>query len=127
MIERVEEFSHDGKNFVYIDFSELNTGNDFIELIEAAKLIIAKYPENSLYTIANFENVIFDSRLKMIVAEYMRYNKPYVKYGVIIGIAGIPKIMTRSIFAISERSNIFFAYSKEKAIELLLQQGVIKA
>ena len=119
---RAEEFTIDGKKFVYIDFSGLRKNEDFIGLVKTIEPVIAKYPEHSLYTITNIENVRFDSSSKILVAEFMKNNKPYVKYGVVIGLDGIKKIMLRAAFKLSGRANMSFAFTKEQAIEWLLQQ-----
>ena len=122
-MERVEEFNRDGKNFIYIDFSGLSSNDRFVEMIAFIKPIIAKYPERSLYTITNIENTRFDSATKEIAAEYMAHNAPCVKYGAVFGLNGIKKMMLNAIFKLSGRKNMLFAFTKERAIEMLLQHG----
>ena len=117
-----EEFVIDDKSFIYIDLSGIRSNDEFTERVKVIMPEIAKHPENSLYTITNVENVRFDSKTKEIVAEYMSVNKPYVKYGAVIGIDGIKKIMINAIFTLSKRSNMHFAFTKEQAIEWLLKQ-----
>ena len=121
-MERVEEFTREGKNFVYIDFSGLTLDQDFLEVIKVAEPTISKYPEHSVYTITNIANLKFDSHTKEVAAVYTGHNKPYVKYGVIIGLDGIKKMMAHAVFKLSGRSNYTFAFSKEGAIEWLLKQ-----
>jgi predicted house-cleaning NTP pyrophosphatase (Maf/HAM1 superfamily) len=122
--ERVEEFTLDGKTFMYIDFSNLKSNESFNEVIRVIESAIAKHPPNSVYTITNVENVRFDTESKELVAQYMENNKPYVKYGAVIGFDGIKKIFANAVFKISGRENMIFAFSKEKAVELLLQKEV---
>ena len=117
-----EEFALEGKTFIYIDLSGTKTNDDFNERIKLIEPVISKYPENSLYTITNVENIRFDSQSKEIVAQYMTRNKPYVKYGAVIGLDGIKKIMINAIFTLSGRKNMHYAFTKEKAIEWLLQK-----
>jgi len=121
-MERVEEFSQAGRNFVYIDFSGLSSDTDYRDVIKAAEPVIAKYPENSVYTITNIANLRFDTHTKEIAAKYTEHNKPYVKYGVIIGLDGIKKMMANAVMKLSGRANLYFAFSREGAIEWLLQQ-----
>ena len=117
-----EEFTLEGKDFIYIDLSGIKSNNEFNERIKVIVPEISKYPEKSLYTITNVENIRFDTKSKEIVAQYMTTNKPYVKFGAVIGIDGIKKIMINAIFALSGRSNMHFAFTKEQAIEWLLKQ-----
>ena len=122
-MERIEEFTRDGKNFVYIDFSDFKTHDEFLKVAREAEAVISKYPENSIYTVTNVMNVrFFDSDSKKICADYMKHNRPYVKYGVVIGLDGIKKVIVSTIIKMSGRSNMHFAFSKEHAIEWLLQK-----
>jgi len=120
--QRIEEFKRDGKDFVYYDLSNFETNDEFIEFTKAANGRITKYAEHSLFTITNIRGVKFDSETKTIVAVWMEHNKPYVKYGAVIGFDGIKKIMVNAIFKICGRKNMVFSSSKEQAIEFLLKQ-----
>ena len=120
---RVEEFTLEGKDFVYIDLSDLTSEMDFIPVIEEAKSVIKKHAECSIYTITNVENVRFDSNIKENTTDYMRFNKPYVKHGVIIGMDGIKKIMVKTIMKLSGRNNMDFCFTKEEGIKLLLNKN----
>ena len=120
-MERIEEFTHNGKNFIYIDVSNLKKNEDFITIVGIVKQIMVKYAEKSVYTITNIENIIFDTETKEIAARCLEYNESYVKYGAIIGLDGIKKIMANAVFKVSGRNNMRFFYTKEKAIEWLLQ------
>ena len=121
-MERVEEFTLEGKNFVYLDISGTKTNEDFTKMAEKFKPIIAKYPENTLYTITNIDDVRFDSETKVFLADFMEHNKPYVKYGSVIGFDGIKKILANTICQMVGRTNMHFAFSREAAIEWLLRQ-----
>jgi len=120
-MERFQEFSQNGKNFIYIDFSGFTTNEEFLATTDAVKNTIARYPEKSVYTITNIDNVRFDTNSKEIVAKYMTENKPYVKYGVVIGLDGIKKMLVQTVMKLCGRKNLFFTFTKERAIELLTQ------
>jgi len=122
MKERVSEFTCDGKDFIYIDCSNIKNNLDFIEIVEIVKQKIGKYKEQSVYTITNIENIIFDTETKEIAGGCLRYNDPYVKCGAVIGVAGMKKIMANAAIKFSGRKPMKFFYTKEKAIEWLLQQ-----
>ena len=121
-MERVEEFSRDGKNFIYMDFSGFRTTDDYNRQIELIKTVISKHPWHSLYTIVNIENVRFDSAIKEVLLKFIKYNRPYVKCAVITGIDGIKKMMVNTMVNLTGRKNVFFTFTKERAIELALQQ-----
>ena len=123
MRERVTEFTQDGKNFVLIDFSGLSSDDDFLAVIDVAIPTIGKYPEKSVYTITDITNLRFDSNTKDIAAKYMEKNKPHVKYGVIIGLDGIKKMMALTVMKLSGRKNMHFTFTKDQAVEWLLRHG----
>jgi hypothetical protein len=120
--ERIEEFTQDEKNFIYLDLSGFETNDEFRNFIEVAKTYMPKYAENSLYTITNIKDVNFDSETKRVVQEWMDYNRSYVKYGAVIGFDGIKRMMVNSILKLSSRKNMVFVSSKEEAVEWLLKQ-----
>jgi hypothetical protein len=122
MTDRIEEFSIEGKNFIYYDLSNFQTLDQFDALIEEAKLGIVKYPKRSLLTISNIANFKFDTRVKDALIKWVAFNKPFVKCGAVTGVNGIKKILLNAIFAASGRSNIKFIHTKAQAIEWLLKQ-----
>ena len=121
-MDRLKEFICDGKNFFSIDFSGIRGDSGYAELIEAIKPLVANYPKNSLYTITNIGNIRYDSDTKKIALDLLNHNKPYVKYAAIFGVDGIKKMLVMALMKLCGRKNIFFAFSREKAIEILLQQ-----
>jgi hypothetical protein len=120
--ERIEEFTRDGKSFVYLDVSWIKANDAFAKVVEDSKPIIQSYEGRDLYTITNIEGVMFDSKTKKLAADWTAHNKPFVKFGVIIGMDSIRQIMVNAVFALSGRKNMHFASTKEEAIEWLLKQ-----
>ncbi|MDR0516237.1 MAG: hypothetical protein LBH25_04255 [Fibromonadaceae bacterium] len=122
MEHRIEEFTKEGKNFIYLDLSEFKTNEEYREFVETANKHISKHAQNSLYTITNVKDVSFDTETKSIIADWMDSNEPYVKYGAVIGFDGVKRIVVNAIFKLSDRKNMSFVPNKEQAIEWLLKQ-----
>ena len=122
MKQRIEEFTMEEKQFLYFDLSEFKTNDEYAELIEAANGYMVKYAEKSIYTITNIRDVKFDTETKKIIAKWMEHNKPYVKYGAVIGFDGIKRMVVNLIFKMSGRKNMTFATDKEAAIKWLLER-----
>jgi len=122
-MERIDEFRLDGNNFIYIDASNIRKNDDFIDLADSIKKIIAKYPDKSVYTIINIDGITFDTDTKQIFAECFEHHKQYVKYGAVIGLDGIKKIMFNGVVKCSGRENMHVCLSKEQAIAWLQQQA----
>jgi hypothetical protein len=68
------------------------------------------------------ENTIIDTFAKDIFVKYAAHKKPYVKRGALIGLDGVKKMMIAKILNLAERDKLYIAFSKEKAIEWILQQ-----
>jgi len=122
MENRIEEFTVEGKKFLYFDLSEFKENSEYMELIKLAEKRITKYAERSVLTITNIRDVKFDSETKKIVADWMEHNKPYVKHGVVIGFDGIKRMLVNAIFKMGGRKNMVFFPNREQAVEWLLKQ-----
>jgi len=117
---RIDEFSRGGKDFMYIDFSGFKKNDDFFALIELVKEKMLKYGANSVHTITNIEDIMFNMETQEALGKYMLYNKQYVKQGVVIGMSSMKKLMLNGLIETSRRDEMNFASSKEEAVELLL-------
>jgi hypothetical protein len=121
-VKYYEEFSVEGKNIIYIDFSTVKTIEELTGAMEKIERAIACYPENSLYTITNMAGARIDTLYKDNFIKFTKHNKPYVKKAVIIGLDGVKKMIVASIFKTVGRGEFPVAFTKEKAIEWILQQ-----
>ena len=121
-VKYYEEFTVEGKNIIYIDFSLVKTDEDFSEVFEKVGNVIASHPENSLYTITNMAGVRIDTLYKDNFIKYGQHNKPYVKRGTLIGLDGVTKMIVENIIKKAGRDSFHIAFTKEKAIEWILQQ-----
>jgi hypothetical protein len=121
--ERIEQFDFEGKRFIYYDVSHFKNNVQFKEFIAYAKTVIQQSPaEGSLFSITNVEGVIYDTETKNIVAEWMDFNRPYIKLGAVIGLDGIKRIMVNSILKMSGRNNMKFFRSRDEAAQWLAVQ-----
>ena len=122
-MERFHEYDLEGKSFVEIDFSGLSDTDHFLVLNKEINQAIAKHPLKSVYTITNVANIRwFDQSIRSIVSDYMKNNEPYVKYGAVIGLDGVSRVIVNSIIKLTGRTNMFLAFSKEQAVEWLLKK-----
>jgi hypothetical protein len=120
MEDRIELFDFEGRKFIYYDVSHFKNNTQFKEFIEYAKTVIRQYPaEGSLFSVTNIEGVIYDTETKNVVAEWMDFNRPYIKQGAVIGLDGIKRIMVNSILKMSRRSNMKFFRTRDEAVKWL--------
>ena len=120
--EYYEEFSLEGKNIIYIDLSHIKAAEEFSAAFEEIKPAIAAYPENSLYTITNLAGSVLDTFSREAFIKYIEHNKPYVKKASMIGLDGVAKMAAAKLIEKTGRDKFHIAFTKEKAIEWILQQ-----
>lgn len=116
-MERIEEFKQGNKSFIYFDLSGLQDNVEIEALVFSAKERIAKYPSQSLYTITNVSDIVFDTRTKEIAAQWMEFNRPYVVNGAVIGLDGVRKIMYNAVLKLTSRTNMKVFTTRQQAID----------
>ena len=119
-MSRIEEFELEGKNIILFDLSGFKTDNEYVDLIKKAKAVIVKYSENSLYTITNMTGAVVSKNTHDIIADWVKYNKPYVVSGVVYGADATQVIIGKTASAVTQRSNLTYLGSKEEAIDYLI-------
>lgn len=117
--KRIETFTLNRRTFIYFDLSRLKTNGEFLEFVESAKEFIKDFEPESVYTIANAGDIVFDSTTKAIVADWVEYNNKYVIYGSIFNIDGMKKIIFNSVLKLSKRKNIKYFNTRQQAVEWL--------
>ena len=122
-MERIKEFTRERKYLVYIDFSGLKSYEEFMAFMERATATLSKYPRQSVYTITNIQNIILDTSIKRLFIPYIERNTPYVKYGAIIGLDGVKKLMVDMMIKITNRKNLIAAMTMEQAIKKMFALG----
>ena len=121
-MERFEEFTVDGKSFLYADLSGFESHEDIIAGFTQLNALVSKYPENSLHLISNIKGVKFDSTIKKVAGEFTALNARHVKYDVIIGTDGVRRMVASSLMKLAGRKNFHFCFSKEEALDWLMKK-----
>jgi hypothetical protein len=121
-VKYYEEFTLEGKDIIYIDLSLAKSIEEYSEAFEEVGNVIATHPENSVYTITNMAGTRIDTLSKDNFIKYAEHNKPYVKRGVLIGLDGVTKMIVTNVIDKAGRDKFHIAFTKEKAIEWILQQ-----
>jgi hypothetical protein len=123
MEKRIEQFECEGKKFIYYDVSQFRNNTQFREFVECAKKIIQRHPrDHTLFSITNVKGIMYDSETKVIIAEWMDFNQPYIRQGAVIGQDGIKRLTINSILKMIGRNNIKFFRSRDEAIKWLVAQ-----
>lgn len=100
--ERVKFIEHQRKEILLLDFSDSNP-DEVLKIIEHAKQVIRKKPEQSVLTLTDVTNARFNEKVGEGMKEFTVHNKPYVRAGAVVGVTGLKKIIFRAVMAFSQR------------------------
>jgi len=101
-MERIRFVQHNGKEILFLDFSECKAG-EVPALIAESKTVIRTKPANSLLTLTDVTNTRFDDNVTAGMKEFAAHNKPYVKAAAVVGITGLKKILFDAVMVFSKR------------------------
>lgn len=101
-MERIKFIRRNGKEILLLDFSNCHI-KDWMPAIEEAKKIIKTRPENSLLTLTDVTNALFNEEISQKMKEFTAHNKPYVKAAAVVGITGLKKIIFDAVLLFSKR------------------------
>ena len=119
MGKRVRFVLHRQRRILLYDFTNLPDTRDALELIQFARKIAAQQIANSLFTLTDISDSHYDRHVTAALQELAKHNKPYVIAGAAVGVAGLQKVIFRSILAFSGRKNISLFDSREEALDWL--------
>jgi hypothetical protein len=102
--ERVRFVHHRGKRILLIDFSHLERTEDILEVIRAAKEVVAKQPPASLRTLSNVYRARYTPPVMDAIKELAVHNRPYVTAAAVVGMEGLHRILFRAVLMFSRRN-----------------------
>ena len=102
--ERVRFVQHRGKPILLIDFSHLDRTEDILEVIGAAKQVVAKQPPSSVRTLTNVYGARYTPPVMDALKELAVHNRPYVTAAAVVGMEGLHRILFRAVLMFSRRN-----------------------
>ena len=118
MNERLQVINHQGKKILLIDFSRL-AGKDFLPLLDDIQKLIAKSPDGSLLTLADFTDAQVDKTVATRMKEVLALDRPHVKRSAWVGTEKLPKVFYENFKTFSQRDFPKFR-TREEAIDYLV-------
>jgi hypothetical protein len=115
---------YQGKKIVEIDFQNY-TFKDVDEIqaiMKEAQKIIGAEPEKSVITLTNCIGLRFSPEIIELFNRFTEHNKPYVKFGAVLGIIGLQKLAYNAVMKFSGR-NIPIFTDRQEALDWLVQQN----
>lgn len=98
-----EFLTYKERSIFYMDFSNLRTKEEIIELVDRSKLYIRKQSSSSLLTLTNVEGMHFNNEIKEVFSEFVKGNKPFVRAGAVVGLGGLMRIVYNGLMKLTGR------------------------
>ena len=101
-MERVQFIEHKGKKILHLNFSRLRA-SDILPVIDRARLVIAKQPPKSVWTLTDVSEATFNAAVSKSLKELVAHNKPYVVAAAVVGVHGLKQILFNAVMEFSGR------------------------
>jgi hypothetical protein len=122
MRKELQVLEHKGKKILFLDFSNNNFIEEYIAIIDAAKLWFKNKEPRSALTLTDVTNAHFNAEILTLLKELTLHNKPYVKAGAVIGITRpLAKLAYNTVMAFSKRTLPIFD-TQDEAKDWLIKQ-----
>lgn len=117
-MKKPEIIRHNGKEIIYLNFSNIKKKDQIIDLEVAGGELIQQQKFNTALVLTNMENMYFNNEIRTVFIQIAKENAPNIKGAAVIGLYGLISYMYKG-FLIATGRNIKLFKSKEEALEYL--------
>ncbi|MBA4385735.1 MAG: hypothetical protein C0410_13440 [Anaerolinea sp.] len=117
-MERVQFVTYKGKKILVEDFSNLNPGSEFNEILKKAQGMIAAEPKGSVLAVFDATGCSFNSEMLNQMKDFTTTNAPYVKKATVVGMNGLLQVALSAVSKFTGRDFISFK-TREEAMDFL--------
>ena len=117
--------THNGVKILYEDYSQ-SKPVEILALIEKAKAIISKQPQNSILALVNVKGSNFNMGvMTTALKDFVKANTPYIKCSAVYGVEGLKEVIFNGILSFTGRKNpcSFLKLSKRQRISSLIRNN----
>ncbi len=101
---RTRFIEFEGRKILMLDFSGISDPSSAIEAVSEARALVGRQqPDGSLLTLTNVTGSHFDSGVLKAIRELVEHNKPYVRAGAVVGLAGLMKVVFNTLMHLTGR------------------------
>lgn len=122
VMDRAKFIRHGAKMIFQFDFSGLVV-EDAREVAEYGKGIIGRMPKNSVLTLTDVTNAIYDDAFNAVAKDLLACNKPYVLAGAVVGVTGWRRVAYWAALLFSGRDNLKLFDTADAAKDWLVGYG----
>jgi hypothetical protein len=117
MDERIRFIEHRGKQILLVDFSHADA-REMLLVLEELRITAARYPRESLVTLADYTGSIVDHAVATRIKEVLTLDRPFVKKTAWVGTESIPHAFMENFHSFSQREIMTFK-TREEAMKWL--------
>jgi hypothetical protein len=121
MNDRLRLITYQGKKILVGDFTRA-TPQEILALLDEARELIAKIPNGSLLTMADFTEAQVDKTVVTRLKEVLALDRPHVKRSAWVGTEKLPKVFYDNIKSFSQREFPTFK-TREAAMNWLVSDS----
>ncbi len=119
MHKRIHLVTHGGRKILLIDFSGC-TSKEMLAVVDEAQRVIAKTPNSSLLTLADYTGAQVDKAVATRIKEVLVRDRPHVRRSAWVGTESLPKVFYENFKSFSKREFPAFK-TREEAMEWLVK------
>ena len=104
-IRRTRFIEHAGRRILLLDFSGIVDAETAHAAIAEARAVVGREPaDQCLLTLPNVTGAHFDSGVLKAIRELAEHNRPYVRAGAVVGLAGLMKVVYNTLIHLTGRN-----------------------
>jgi len=119
MSDRIQSISHDGKQILFVDFSN-SSAAEVEKICRAVPELVTTLPRNSALILSDFTGASFDKESIRTMKESAVFDKPFVKKSAWVGADNVPQEYSESLRSFSLREFPVFK-TREEALAWLVK------
>lgn len=121
-MDQVKFISHNGIEILRIEYPNGVDKSTILKIIAETKRVVGSQPENSVLTLTVLGSFNFDYEISQAFDEYIKFNKPHVKAGAVVGVTGLKKSLYNSFMYLARRK-VRICNTEEEAINFLVAEA----
>ena len=120
-MERIITIKHRDKKIILLDFSYIEPGTEFYDLVEKGMSVVQACAPGTALTLVDVTNSEYDIDMVEALVNLASWDKPYVRASAVVGATGMLEMAKEVVVKWSEREFKAFE-TREAALDWLVKQ-----
>jgi hypothetical protein len=116
---RINFNQYKGKSILFVDFTNLRPGDEFLETVNEVQKLIARQPPNSVLAVFDATNARYDIEVVARMKTFVKANTRYIRKSAVVGISGLMLIALNALSNVSGRKFPVFE-TQQAALDYLV-------